>query len=102
MSSPAPFDFAQSPLLVEWEPTRLCTLACPHCRVAAETASQFAGTAREAVTDQGGRIFDRTSRLTRDLMERTGRLIQEQPLAVAAAGLAIGVAIAAALPRTKL
>jgi hypothetical protein len=70
-------------------------------RAAAETVGQFAGSAREAVTDQGGRIFDQTSRLTRDLMERMGRLIQEQPLAVAAAGLAIGVAVAAALPRTK-
>lgn len=70
-------------------------------RAAVETAGQFAGTARETVAYQGERVFDQSSRLTRDLMERMGRLIQEQPLAVAAAGLAIGVAIAAALPRTK-
>jgi hypothetical protein len=67
----------------------------------AETVGQYAGTAREAVADQGGRIFDETNRLTHGLVERTGRLIREQPLAVAATGLALGVAIAAVLPRTK-
>jgi len=70
-------------------------------RAAAETGGHLADAARETAAVGGERAFDQASRLTRELMGRTGRLIQDQPLAVAAAGLAIGVVIAAALPRTS-
>ena len=33
---PPPFDFAQAPLLVIWECTRSCALACRHCRADAD------------------------------------------------------------------
>lgn len=33
---PAPFDFAAAPLLVIWETTRSCSLACDHCRADAD------------------------------------------------------------------
>ena len=34
---PAPFDFSRAPLLVIWETTRSCALACDHCRANADT-----------------------------------------------------------------
>jgi len=33
---PPPFDFARAPLLVIWESTRSCALACRHCRADAD------------------------------------------------------------------
>lgn len=38
-AAPAPFDFAKAPLLVIWETTRSCALACDHCRADADTAT---------------------------------------------------------------
>jgi AdoMet-dependent heme synthase len=35
MTMPA-FDFARAPLLVIWETTRSCALACAHCRADAD------------------------------------------------------------------
>jgi hypothetical protein len=67
----------------------------------AESASSLAGAASTTAAEHGQRLFDQTSRYARVLNERTRRLIQEQPLAVAAAGLALGAALAAALPRTQ-
>jgi hypothetical protein len=46
-------------------------------------------------------MLERGSRISADISEWTKKLVHEQPLLVAAAGLAIGAAIAAALPRTK-
>ena len=34
---PKPFDFSRAPLLVIWETTRSCALACDHCRADADT-----------------------------------------------------------------
>jgi uncharacterized protein DUF3618 len=71
-------------------------------RAAAASAADLASTAGATAVEQSQYLFDQTARLTRDLTERTNRLIQEQPLAVAAAGLAIGAALAAVLPRTRM
>jgi hypothetical protein len=66
-----------------------------------DRAGALASAARDSAAEQGQRLVDQTTRLTHELTERTNRVIQEQPLAVAAAGLAIGAALAAALPRTR-
>jgi hypothetical protein len=59
-----------------------------------------------SVTDSALReaeyLRDQSNRLLHDARDAAIRLAREQPLVVGAAGLAIGVAIAAMLPRTKL
>src|SRR5512140_2183086 len=35
MTRPASIDFARNPMLVYWETTRACALACRHCRASA-------------------------------------------------------------------
>jgi radical SAM protein len=51
---PAPFDFAQAPLLVIWETTRSCALACDHCRADADTTVHPG----ELTTSEGKNLID--------------------------------------------
>jgi radical SAM protein len=51
---PAPFDFARAPLLVIWESTRSCALACDHCRADADLRVD----PRELTTAEGFRLID--------------------------------------------
>jgi hypothetical protein len=61
----------------------------------ASSASQYAGQARRAVGEQSERV----ARQTRSMAQG---ILQNQPLAIAAAGLAVGAALAAAFPPTQI
>jgi ElaB/YqjD/DUF883 family membrane-anchored ribosome-binding protein len=61
----------------------------------ASSASQYAGQARRAVGEQSERVVRQTRSMAQDVL-------QNQPLAIAAAGVAVGVALAAAFPPTQL
>jgi len=78
-------------------------------RDAGESIGKLAGSAGEAAKEGASFVHDSSIKLTHDLTDLTGDLtrrvgafIREQPLLFAAAGLAIGVAAAAALPRTRM
>jgi hypothetical protein len=65
-----------------------------------DAASEFASEAAETVADKTAYVRDETSALFEDLTERATTLAREQPLLVAAVGLAMGAMVAALLPRT--
>jgi len=65
----------------------------------ATSASEYAGQARHMMGDQSGRIVQQTQSTVQSTMNR---VLQEQPLVVALAGLAAGCAVAAAFPTTNL
>jgi MoaA/NifB/PqqE/SkfB family radical SAM enzyme len=50
-------DFATRPMLVFWETTRACLLACRHCRASATTSSP----AGELTTAEGYRLIDQVA-----------------------------------------
>jgi radical SAM protein len=50
-------DFAQRPMLVFWETTRACLLACRHCRASATTQAP----AGELTTAEGCRLIDQVA-----------------------------------------
>jgi radical SAM protein len=54
---PAPFDFSKAPLLVIWETTRSCALACDHCRADANLSVD----PRELSTAEGCRLIDQVA-----------------------------------------
>jgi hypothetical protein len=58
-------------------------------------AGEYAESARQAFVSQSGRIVEQTQ-------STVERIVREQPLAVALAGLAAGVAVAAAFPTTRI
>jgi hypothetical protein len=72
----------------------------------AETASSYADSVAEFADDARRNVSERSARLKRQAqstMESTmNRVLREQPLAVAAAGLAAGVAGAAMFPSTDI
>ena len=47
-------NFDQSPMLVIWEVTQACDLACVHCRASAQSERS----ADELTTEQGYRLLD--------------------------------------------
>ena len=51
-------DFNQSPLLVIWEVTQACDLACTHCRVSPQPERDPA----ELSTDEGFELLDEVKR----------------------------------------
>ena len=61
----------------------------------ASSASQYAGQARRAVGEQSERVVRQTRSMAQGVL-------QNQPLAIAVAGLAAGAALAAAFPPTQL
>jgi hypothetical protein len=61
----------------------------------ASSASQYAGQARRAVGEQSERVIRQTRSMAQGVL-------RNQPLAIAAAGLAAGAALAAAFPPTQL
>jgi hypothetical protein len=58
-------------------------------------AGEYAEEARQTIMDQSGRIAEQAQSTVQ-------RIVREQPLAVAIAGLAAGAAVAAAFPATRL
>jgi AdoMet-dependent heme synthase len=61
-------DFNQSPLLVIWEVTQACDLACVHCRASAMPARN----SRELTTEQGYRLLDQVRSFGDPMMVFTG------------------------------
>jgi hypothetical protein len=61
----------------------------------ASSASQYADQARRTVGEQSERVVRQTRSMAQGIL-------QNQPLAIAAAGLAVGAALAAAFPPTQL
>jgi len=88
---------------------------------ATDTAAEYASNMKQRVTEAASSYADAVSRYTQDtgrslyrqserlgrqaqstVQETIGRIVREQPLAVAAAGLAAGAAVAAIFPSTRL
>ncbi len=61
-------NFDQSPLLVIWEVTQACDLACVHCRASAQPARDSG----ELTTQQGFRLLDEVKKFGNPLMVFTG------------------------------
>jgi hypothetical protein len=69
---------------------------------AAGAVSEAGASAARSAMDEAAYLRDESRRLMHDPRDTVTRLTREQPLVVAAAGLAVGVAIAALIPRSKL
>jgi hypothetical protein len=65
-------------------------------------ATELASAAAEGIAQEGAYLLDKGQRLGSELGGELARLAREQPLVVAAAGLALGAAVAALIPRTKV
>jgi len=61
-------NFDQCPMLVIWEVTQACDLACVHCRASAQSERN----PRELTTDQGRRLLDEIRSFGEPLMVFTG------------------------------
>ena len=61
-------NFDQAPMLVIWEATQACDLACVHCRASAQSERA----ANELTTEQGYRLLDEIRRFGEPLMVFTG------------------------------
>src|SRR5690348_10515932 len=61
-------NFDQSPLLVIWEVTQACDLACVHCRASAQPSRHPS----ELTTEQGYRLLDEIRSFGEPLMVFTG------------------------------
>ena len=61
-------NFDKAPLLVIWEVTQACDLACVHCRASAQPDRH----PHELTTDQGYRLLDEIRRFGEPLMVFTG------------------------------
>jgi hypothetical protein len=67
-----------------------------------ETVQDYAASARDQITDTAERTRQQASNTARQFKDTANSLVNEQPLLVAAIGIAVGAAIAAALPKSKL
>lgn len=67
----------------------------------ADGMSEYAASARDGALDHGQKALEQSSRLLNDLRTRGTEFAHEQPLIVAAVGIALGAAVAALLPRTQ-
>jgi hypothetical protein len=65
----------------------------------AASASRFANEATRSIAQRSGEFYDQG---TATLQSTVQRIVREQPLMVALAGLAAGAAVAAAFPRTQI
>jgi radical SAM protein len=61
-------DYRSAPLLLIWEVTRACALACQHCRASAEDVRD----SRELTLDQGRKLIDQVADLGTPLLVFTG------------------------------
>ncbi len=68
-------DFNQSPLLVIWEVTQACDLACTHCRVSPQPERDPA----ELSTDEGFELLDEVKRFGNPLLILTGGDLLKRP-----------------------
>jgi hypothetical protein len=72
----------------------------------AESATSYASAVGDIATETGRTVYEQSGRYARQaqssLSDTVSRVVQEQPLAVVAAGLAAGAAVAAAFPATDI
>jgi hypothetical protein len=72
----------------------------------ADAAAGYASTAQEYVEGARDRVMDRSASMARSakstLQQNIGRIVEEQPLAIAVAGIAAGVAVATVFPATAV
>jgi hypothetical protein len=68
---------------------------------AAGAAQQYAASAKDAIAGAAGEAYDQGARTAQKATSKAKDLLNEQPLLVAALGLAVGAVIAAALPATR-
>jgi radical SAM protein len=66
--APAPFDFSQAPLLVIWESTRSCALACDHCRADADITTH----PNELTTEEGKNLINQVKAMGTPIMILSG------------------------------
>jgi ElaB/YqjD/DUF883 family membrane-anchored ribosome-binding protein len=66
-----------------------------------ETADRYTSAAGEYVEDARRTIVDQSGRIAEQAQSTVERIVREQPLAIAIAGLAAGAAVAAAFPATR-
>lgn len=65
---PAPFDFSRAPLLVIWETTRACGMACAHCRADADARVD----PRELTTAEGLGLIDQVAGMGTPILVLSG------------------------------
>lgn len=65
---PSPFDFSKAPLLVIWETTRSCALACAHCRADADATID----PRELSLAEGRRLIDQVADMGTPILVLSG------------------------------
>src|SRR6516165_12109818 len=61
-------NFDQAPMLVIWEVTQACDLACKHCRASAQPLRH----PQELTTDEGKRLIDQVAELQVPIFVFTG------------------------------
>jgi radical SAM protein with 4Fe4S-binding SPASM domain len=93
-------DFAENPLIVIWEVTQACGLACAHCRAEARPGRD----AGELTTDEGRRLLGQAAEMGKPLFVLTGGDPMERPdleeLVAHGAGLGLKVGLSpSATPR---
>ena len=71
-------------------------------RQTADTAASYASAAADYATGARQTVGEQTERITRHTQSAFRTVLQEQPLAVVAAGIAAGAAVAAAFPPTQI
>ncbi len=95
-------DFAARPMLVFWETTRACLLACRHCRASATTSSP----AGELTTADGYRLIDQVAGFGRPypILVLTGGdcLLRSDLFELAAYAVSRGVPVCLSPPVTPL
>jgi hypothetical protein len=67
-----------------------------------DTASNYAGTVSRYTQEAGRSLYEQSRQAQSTVQETIGNIVREQPLAIAAAGLAVGAAIAAIFPSTRV
>ena len=65
---PPPFDFSKAPLLVIWETTRSCALACAHCRANADATRD----PKELSTAEGFKLIDQVKEMGTPILILSG------------------------------
>jgi len=71
-------------------------------KTVSETAGQYASAAGGYAEDTRRTIMDHSGRIVEQTQSTIERIVREQPIAVAIAGLAAGAAVAAAFPATQV
>jgi hypothetical protein len=67
-----------------------------------DAASNYAGSVSRYTQEAGRSLYDQSRQAQSTVQQTIGNIVREQPLAIAAAGLAAGAAIAAIFPSTRM